>query len=102
MTLQNSHQVRFLHDHQLFAVGLDLGAGPFAEQHPIADLHIQWVHLAILRARARPDAVTSPSMDFSFAVSGMMMPPAVLASWSTLRTRTRSCSGRNFMGISSE
>src|SRR5205823_13236270 len=39
----------------------------------------------------------SPSMGFSCAVSGMKMPPAVFASGSTRRIRTRSCNGRSFI-----
>src|SRR5215212_5944743 len=48
-----------------------------------------------------PTAITSPSCGFSLAVSGTMMPPAVLSSASTRRTRTRSCRGRSFMPRSS-
>src|SRR6185437_9524201 len=44
-----------------------------------------------------PTATTSPSIGFSFTVSGMIMPPEVFASGSTRRIRTRSCSGRNLM-----
>src|SRR5690606_30276039 len=43
-----------------------------------------------------PTAMISPSWGFSFAVSGMMIPPLVFSSDSTRRTTTRSCSGRNF------
>src|SRR5215207_8979221 len=42
-----------------------------------------------------PTAITSPSCGFSFAVSGMMMPPLVFSSASIRRTTTRSCKGRN-------
>src|SRR6266851_8052651 len=44
-----------------------------------------------------PTATTSPSISFSLAVSGMMMPPAVFASCSMRQIRTRSCNGRNFI-----
>src|SRR5262249_32317158 len=44
-----------------------------------------------------PTATISPSMGFSLAVSGMMMPPLVFSSSWTRRTRMRSCSGRMFM-----
>src|SRR5712692_1606874 len=47
-----------------------------------------------------PIAVTSPCDGFSWAVSGMIMPPADFASASMRLTTTRSCSGRNFIGIS--
>ena len=46
-----------------------------------------------------PTATTSPSIGFSFAVSGMMIPPAVFSSASSRRTTTRSCRGRNFIRI---
>src|SRR5579862_4140124 len=48
----DAHDVAFLHDHQLFAVDLDLGAGPFAEQHAVADLDVEGHELAILVASA--------------------------------------------------
>ena len=41
-------------------------------------------------------ATTSPSIGFSFAVSGMMIPPLVFSSSFTRLTMTRSCSGRMF------
>src|SRR5581483_2171737 len=37
------------------AVQLDLGAGPLAEQHPVAGLHVERVDDAVLRAGARTD-----------------------------------------------
>src|SRR3954452_21226376 len=40
-----------------------------------------------------PTATTSPSIGFSLAVSGMMIPPAVFSSASTRLIRTRSCKG---------
>src|SRR5205807_1015130 len=48
-----------------------------------------------------PTAMISPSEGFSFAVSGMMIPPALFSSASMRLTTTRSCSGRNFI-LSSE
>src|SRR6266478_6577089 len=45
----DAHEVRFLHDHELLAVELDLGPGPFAEQHAVADVDVQRMNLAILR-----------------------------------------------------
>src|SRR5690606_2564365 len=48
-----------------------------------------------------PTATISPSLGFSLALSGMMMPPAVFSSASMRRTRTRSCSGRNAMCMTS-
>src|SRR5271167_4164937 len=34
--IEHAQDVGFLHDHQLFAIELDLGARPFAEQHAVA------------------------------------------------------------------
>src|SRR5258708_29972721 len=36
----DAHDVALLHDQELFAVDLDLGARPFAEQHSVADLEL--------------------------------------------------------------
>src|SRR6266446_6350024 len=51
--VDDAHDVAFLHDHQVFAVELDLGARPFSEQHAVAALDVERVQLAILVARAR-------------------------------------------------
>ena len=37
---EDAHDVALLHDQELFAIELDLGAGPLAEQHPVADLEV--------------------------------------------------------------
>src|ERR1700727_1818926 len=37
---EHAHDVALLHDQEFFAVELDLGAGPLAEQHAVADLEI--------------------------------------------------------------
>src|SRR5271166_1923720 len=46
-----------------------------------------------------PTASTFPSIGFSCAVSGMMIPPVVFSSAFTRRITTRSCKGRNFIGF---
>src|SRR5450631_3654781 len=43
---ENAHDVALLHDQQLLAVELDLGARPFAEQHAVADLEVDRDQLA--------------------------------------------------------
>ena len=53
--IDHAHEVGFLHDHQLLAVELDLGARPFAEQHAVAGLDIERMQLAGLVANAGPD-----------------------------------------------
>src|SRR4029077_6904615 len=52
---QHAHDVAFLHDQVFDAVELDLGAGPFAEQHPVAGLHIDRDELAGLVASPGAD-----------------------------------------------
>src|SRR5690348_5766031 len=47
---------------------------------------------------ARVVALAFLPAQFSWEVSGMMMPPADFASASIRSTTTRSCSGRNFIG----
>src|SRR3954469_23072477 len=39
--VEDAEDVGLLHDDQLFAIELDLAAGPFAEQHAVADLDIE-------------------------------------------------------------
>src|SRR5215831_13717005 len=50
---QHPHQVAFLHDHVLYAVELDFGPRPLAEQHPVADLDVDRDELAALIATTR-------------------------------------------------
>ena len=37
----NAHDVGFFHDQQVFAVDLDFGTGPFAEQNAVADFDVK-------------------------------------------------------------
>jgi hypothetical protein len=50
-----AHDVGFLHDQELFALNLHLGARPFAEQDAVADLEIDRNELPGLVAAARAD-----------------------------------------------
>src|SRR5665213_2210916 len=52
----DAHDVGFLHDDDILAVDLDLGARPFAEQHAVADFDVERMQRAILAARARADS----------------------------------------------
>src|SRR5438132_675000 len=54
--LDDAHDVGLLHDHQFLAVDLDLGARPFPEQHPIAGLDIERLHLSVFPTGPRPDS----------------------------------------------
>src|SRR5271170_756654 len=51
----DAHDVRLLHDDELLAVELDLGARPLAEQHAVTGLDVERVDLAVLGAGARTD-----------------------------------------------
>src|SRR5688572_27558138 len=53
--LDDPHDVGFLHDEELFAVELHLGAGPFAEQDAVALLDVERDDLAALVAGAGTD-----------------------------------------------
>src|SRR6202035_6113144 len=52
--LDHTHDVGLLHDQKILAVDLDLGAGPFAEQYPVARFEFEWDQLAALVPSARP------------------------------------------------
>ncbi len=41
VTCRARHDVAFLHDQEILTINLDFGAGPLAEQHLVALLHIE-------------------------------------------------------------
>src|SRR5580698_4587348 len=51
----HAHDVALLHDQELLAVDLHFGAGPFAEQNELADLHFGRDALAVLVERTGAD-----------------------------------------------
>src|SRR5947207_5138222 len=53
--VEHAHDVRFLHDHQVLAIELDLGARPLREQHMIAAFDVERMQLAGLVAGAGTD-----------------------------------------------
>src|SRR3974390_1986413 len=63
---EHAHDVALLHDQELFAIELDLGAGPLAEQHAVADLEVDRDQLArfVTAARANGD---------DFALGGLLL-----------------------------
>ena len=85
----------------LLAVELHFGAAVLAEEDAVADLDVERADLAVLEDLAVADGDDLALDGFSFAVSGMMMPPLVFSSSFTRLTITRSWSGRIFIGISS-
>jgi hypothetical protein len=94
---QDAQDVVFFHEDMLDAVDFYIRTGIFREQDPVADLDLRRHALAVLPDLAGPTAITLPSCGFSLAVSGMMMPPAVFCSSSTLRTSTLSFIGLIFI-----
>src|SRR5437762_11772388 len=52
---EDAHDVALLHDQEILAIDLDLGAGPLAEQHAVADLEVDRDQLAGLIAAAGCD-----------------------------------------------
>src|ERR1700683_1066611 len=52
---EDAHDVALLHDQEIFAVDLDLGARPLAEQDAVADLDVDRDQLAGLVAATRTD-----------------------------------------------
>src|SRR5260221_12967290 len=54
-TLDHAHDVGFLHDDEVLAIELDLGARPLAEEHAVAGLDVERVKRAVLAARPRTD-----------------------------------------------
>src|SRR5258706_13313755 len=52
---EHAHDVALLHDQEVLPVELDLGARPFAEQHAVADLEVDWDQLAGFVTAARTD-----------------------------------------------
>src|SRR5208337_2562060 len=53
-TLDYAHDVGLFHDQKVLAIDLDLGAGPFAEQHPVARLDVKRNELAAFVTGSRP------------------------------------------------
>src|SRR5437764_8217351 len=49
--IEHAHDVGLFHDDQLFALELDLGARPFAEQHAVARFDVHRLELAIIAPR---------------------------------------------------
>src|SRR5215203_904106 len=54
--VDHAHDVGLLHDQEILAVDLDLGAGPLAEQHAVADLDVDRNELAGFVAATRANS----------------------------------------------
>src|SRR4051812_25337172 len=55
LAFDDAHDVGLLHDQELLAVELDLGAGPLAEQDAITGLHVRRHQLTLFIASTRSD-----------------------------------------------
>src|SRR5207253_53119 len=93
----HAHNVGLLHDQEVLAVELDFGAGPFAEQHPVAGLDVGFDDLAGLVATTGPHRDDLALRGLLLGGSGIMMPPLDFSSASIRFTTTRSCRGRNLV-----
>src|SRR5262249_16109370 len=95
----HSHDVALLRDDEILAVDFDLGSRPLPEQHSVADFDIERAQFAVIAPGAGGGDNDFAFHWLSLAVSGMIIPPAVFSSSSIRRMRTRSCNGRNFIGL---
>ena len=50
---KHAEDVALLHDEEVLIIDLNFGAGPLAEQHPIAGLDVERLYLALLIAGTR-------------------------------------------------
>ena len=87
---ENAHDVALLHDQQLLAVDLDLGARPLAEQDAVADRDIDRDQLAALIAAARANGDDFALGGLFLGRVGNDLPPMVFSSASMRLTTTRS------------
>ena len=94
LLLDDGEHVAGGEDEVLLAVVLDLGAAVLAVDDVVADLDVERDALSPSSSkRPGPTARTLPSWGFSFAVSGMTRPEAVVCSASSGWTTMRSSSG---------
>src|SRR3984957_1622467 len=80
--LDDAEDIGFLHDEPILTVDDDVGTGPFAEEHAIADFHIERLDLSSLIARARTDGQ-------NLALDGLFL----------RRVRDDDASGSYFLGL---
>src|SRR5262249_9542217 len=76
--VEHAHDVALLHDQEFDAIELDLGAGPLAEQHPVADLQVDRDELAGLIAPTGADGDDLALRRFSLRRTGNNDPAGAL------------------------
>jgi hypothetical protein len=70
LVLKNAHNVALFHNQQVLTVDLDLGAGPFAEQDAVANLHVERDELIVVAARAGTNGYDFALLGFGRTISG--------------------------------
>ena len=93
LLLDDAEDFFFAHDQEFLAVDLDLGAGVLAEEDFVAGLDVEREYFALVVRLAFSDGDNLALLGFSFALSGIMMPPRTVSPSSKRRTRIRSWSG---------
>ena len=96
----DSEDIVLTHDGVVFATDFDFGARILAEKNLVPFCNGQPFGLSIVGVLPGPTATTMPSTGFSFAVSGMIIPPLDISWESTRLTINRSCNGCTFMLLS--
>src|SRR5262249_30221079 len=71
----DAHNVGLLHDEEILALELDLGARPFAEQHAISGLEINCDQLAVLVPAAWPHSDDFALLRLLLSGGGYHEPP---------------------------
>jgi hypothetical protein len=97
LRLNHTKDIILAHDKKILAVQFDLGAAVFGKEHRSPTATSMATRSPASLSLPGPTATISPSAGFSLAESGMMMPPAVFSSPSSLLTKIRSFNGRIFM-----
>ena len=81
LRLEDAEDVVLAKDEALLAVDLHLGPAVLAEEHAVARPSTSSLRtVPSSRTLPLPTAITSPSIGFSLAVSGMMIPPLLFSS----------------------
>jgi hypothetical protein len=94
--IENREHFVLAHDEVFLAIELDVLSGVLPEQIVSPAFTSSGTRSAFSRL-PRPTAMTFPCCGFSFALSGMMIPPTFCSPSSMRWTMMRSCSGLTFM-----
>ena len=95
----DAEDVALLHDHQVLAVDLDLGARPLAEQDPVAGLDVQRRDLPRLRAAPVADGDDFAFLRLFLGGVGNDDPPLGLLLSLDPTARAPACGGPRPLGV---